>query len=365
MEHLPPRSPDDEPHGPELERLEAAEIDLTGATRQDEALVDVIGDAIHEAEVAGGEVPEWGARSIARALANERDDPLEGALHHFAVTGRVDPEAMARELADLYEATADEQIREWINWLGTYVIRLPDEPTPTDDIRTSDDQTPELGTSPEAFGAHLRQSFCEADARGEAITAEAAQDVARLLAIFLEPGSEMARFADTGDANPVLLHQECQAVRRLTEHTPGADVWITHFEQHLAARNDLGRPAPPSPDAPQPDRGAGIPDSPEVAQGIREYGDAFRAYLSLPDVEPDRPGLLPTFHEFYIGTFDSMRALLEGLTEIRDWQRALEEAARRGGFEEFVTLEQAKIEAVARATWDIIEVGGKLHVFNK
>jgi hypothetical protein len=367
MEHLPPRSPDEEPHGPDHDHLDPGEIDLTGATRQDDALADVIGDAIGEATAEGGtgEVPDWGARTLARALANERDDPLSGALHHFAVTGRADPEAIARELADLYQATTDKQTREWINWLGTYVIRMPDNAEATEQADSPTDNAPDLATAPEAFGAHLRHAFTEADARGEAITDETARDLARLLAIFLNPDSEMARFADTGDANPVLLSQECQAVRRLTDHLPGASEWITRFEQHLAARSDLGRPAPPSPDAPQPDGGDRAPGSPGVAQGIREHGDAFRAYLTLPDVEPDRPDLLQTFHEFYVGTFTSMEALLDELTEIRDWQRAINEVAHREGFEEFVTLEQAKIEAMARATWDIVEVGGKLYVFSK
>jgi len=250
MEHLPPRSPDEEPHGPEDERLWPGEIDLTGVVRQDDALADVIGDAIGEAEGGNGEVPEWGARTLARALANERDDPMSGALHHFAVTGQADPEAIARELADLYQTTTDDEIREWVNWLGTYVIRLSD-----------------------------------------------------------------------GSAEP-----------------PGSE------------------------ESSQP---ADEPDTPQIEQGLREHGDAFRAYLQLPDVDPGRDDLLQTFHEFYIGAFDSMHALLEELTEIREWQRAIDEAARRGGFEEFITLEQAKIEAVARVTWDIIEIGGKLHVFSK
>lgn len=260
------RNKDEEPTGPERERMDPGEIDLTGVVPQDDALADAIGDAIHEAQETGSEVPAWAAWTLARALANERNDPFSGALHHFAVTGKADPEAMTRELADLYQATTDERIREWINWLGTYVIRLADEPTSQaaeSDHDTELPDAPDIGKSPEEFKAAMQRAFAEADARGEAITAETARDLARLLAIFLDPDSEMARFADTGDGHPVRLSQECQTVRQLTEHTPGASEWITRFEQHLAHRGDLGRQAQDV-DRIQPDANADVtPPPPE------------------------------------------------------------------------------------------------------
>src|SRR5690348_7028434 len=118
MEQLPPNPDDQDPVGPEIERMPRGEIDMTGIIRQDDALVNVIEDAIFEAEAEGGEVPEWGARTLARALANERDDPMSGALHHFAVTGRANKEAIARELVELHYRTTDEEIHDWIDWLG-------------------------------------------------------------------------------------------------------------------------------------------------------------------------------------------------------------------------------------------------------
>lgn len=98
MEKHPPHNPEDrEPNTPHLDDLEPGEIDLTGAIQQDRDLRDVISGAIAETEVSGGIVPEWGARTVARALANLRDDPLAGTLHHFAVTGRLDKEAVLNE----------------------------------------------------------------------------------------------------------------------------------------------------------------------------------------------------------------------------------------------------------------------------
>lgn len=365
MEHLPPRSPDEEPHGPENERLWPGEIDLTGATRQDDALADVIGDAIAEAEADRSEVPEWGARTLARALANERDDPLSGALHHFAVTGHVDAEAMARELADLYEATTDEQIREWINWLGTYVIRLPDEPVPPDEARdAAAATTPDRDRSEDPANAPLPTPFAGKYTPGEIIDTTDARSLATVLSMFFDPGSELARFADTGDANPVLLSQECQAVRRFTEHVPGADTWVTRFEQHLASRSDLGR---------QPQRPGQIGRSargdvpaenletpteqanPQVIQGIREHGPAFEAFLTLPDIQPGQDDLLRAFHNCYMGVYDAMDALVRDLTDgvIGD-----EEQVRWAA-------EGVAAEELVRAAWDIVELGGKLYVFSK
>jgi hypothetical protein len=373
MEELPNRSPNEEPHGHEGERLEGGEIDLTGVVRQDDALRDVIGDAIVEAEGGTGEVPEWGARTLARALANQRDDPLNGALHHFAITGRADPEGMARELADLYESTTDEETREWVNWLGTYVIRLPDDTDPARPANVQDDRIPDMKTSPEAFGAHLRQVFAEADARGEPIAQADARSLAMLLSIFLDPDSELARFADTGDANPAQLYQECQLVRQLTEHVPGAAAWTERLEQHLASRADLGRQQPAEPydgdhqaplptakpdgDHVEPDTAAtvGLPDTPQIRQGLLEHGDAFRAYLQLPDIDSDREDILQGFDDFYIGSYDSLDALVTDLGKDIFSSAELAQLAREG----------MTHEDMAHASWDIVEIDGTLYIFTK
>lgn len=369
MEDQPHRSPDEEPAGPEDEQLYAGEIDLTGVVRQDEPLADVIGDALAEAE-GDGTLPEWGARSMARALANERDDPLSGALHHYAITGHADPEAIARELIDLYEATTDGESREWINWLGVHVIRMPDQASQAQQV-TADETASDAGSSSEAFGKRLRQMFAEADARSEPISSADAQALATLLSIFLDPGSQMARFADTGDANPVELSQECQAVRHRTEHLPGADRWIAYFEQHLASRSDLGRQhhaesasadrqPPHAPTAPTPaddkTKDAQTEQGSRQAQeGIRRHGDAFHAYLSLADVDPQQDDLLQSFLTCYVGVFESMDTLVNSLV-----MGAISEVERAQWAADGVSLED-----LARSVWDIVDISGKLYVFNQ
>lgn len=107
------------------------------------------------------------------------------------------------------------------------------------------------------------------------------------------------------------------------------------------------------------------PVNPQIEQGIREHGDAFRAYLELPDVDLNRDDLIHTFREFYIGAFASMDALLDALTEIRDCVAAMNNVAASWGFDDMASLDSAKVEGVARETWDIVEINGKLYVFDK
>jgi hypothetical protein len=374
MEELPKRSPNEEPHGHEGERLEGGEIDLTGVIPQDDALRDVIGDAIVEAESGNGQFPEWGARTLARALANRLDNPFDGALHHYAITGHLNPDDMAHELAIIALRTDadDDETMEWINWLGTYALSAPTGSGPGENTTGNDDSTaPDLRHSSEAFGRHLRQVFAEADARGEPIAQADARSLAMLFSIFLDPDSQMARFADTGDANPVLLSQECQAVRYRTKHVPGADQWIIYFEQHLAARSDLGRQhhaesasadrqpsnAPTAPASANDEiRDASAEqDTRQAQEGIHRHGDAFHAYLSLADVDPQQDDLLQSFHTCYVGMFESMDKLVSSLvvSSISDAERARWAA------------EGVSLEDLARAVWDIVDIDGKLYVFNQ
>lgn len=133
-----------------------------------------------------------------------------------------------------------------------------------------------------------------------------------------------------------------------------------HVEGHQAVQT-LDTQAEHSPSATQ----EAHPSNPQVEEGIRQHGDAFRAYLELPDIDLNRDDLLQTFREFYIGVFASMEALLDELTEIRDCVAAMNDVAASWGFDEMASLDSAKVERVARETWDIVEIGERLYVFDK
>jgi hypothetical protein len=372
MEQHHPREPDDqEPDVPELEKLAAGEIDMTGAISQEDKLYDTIADALIEAE-SSGELPDWGARVIARALAN-RLYGTSGALHHYAVTGRIDRVGLARELAVIYTSTADEEERDWVSRLADYLVGVVKPTTPTEgpEHTEQDDTAPAApsdasppmeilldGTPLEQVSVYLRIAFAEADARGEPISREDAQAVAHLLGPQLPPGSAMSRFAETGNADPAALSEECRELKQRSWDTPDVVVWLEHFERYLAGQDTTRQPT----EHPDPERPL---DVPQVLDGLSAHGDAFRAYLQLPDVDPYRDDLMEQFEDCYVGAFGSMEALLEEITELRDWKRVIDAVAKEHGFDQYVSIDLAKIEATVRAGWDIIKLGGTFYAFSK
>jgi hypothetical protein len=342
---------DDRPE-PDRENLQPSEIDLTGATEQEDDLRDVIGDAILEAEASGGEIPAWGARTIARALAN-RTGSTGAALHHYAVTGRIDPGKIYRELTEVYaDPTGSPETRSWVNWLGTYLVnQTPDTGTGPDTTDDAIEHAPIGGSALEKVAHYLRHACQEADELGQPISDEDARAIATMLAPLAGPSSAMAAFAAGGQVDPAALATECRRLGSRSWRTAQMAEWLPRLENWLGAirsGNHLNEAL-----------------SPQVAEGLAEHGDAFRAYLHLPDVDETADDLLLTFREFYIGTYPDIDALLDALTEIRDWEAAIDELAARHGIDGLVSLDRSKVELVARETWDIVDLGGRLYVFTK
>jgi hypothetical protein len=362
MEHDPHDPEDREPNNSHPDDLEPGEIDLTGAIQQDDALRDVIRDALTEAEAADGALSEWGARAIARTFANILGVP--GALHQFAVTGRIGNRHHLLEELAAVNLGADEEQHEWANALGTYITTLPADATPAEQPASPRDQHPAAdipigGTALEQVSAYLRYVFAEADTRDGVITREDAQAIAALLGGLLPPGSEMDRFAETGDAHPALIHEECEALKRRDLQTPDIDTWLERLEHHLAARTDLGRKTEPV------SAGEVLPDNPQIEQGLRDHGDAFRAYLRLPDTDPHHADVLTRFQEFYVGAYDSIEALFDAMTDIRACKLEVDAVAERWGLDGFFVIDQQMVKTIARTMWDIVEVSGRLYVFSK
>jgi hypothetical protein len=213
------------------------------------------------------------------------------------------------------------------------------------------DEAPIGGTALEKVAHYLRHACSEADERGQPISDEDARAIAAVLAPLAGPSSAMAVFAETGQVDPAALATECRRLGDRTWRTPEIADWLPRLEGWLTANRSGHR--------------SGDATSPQVEQGLAEHGDAFRAYLHLPDVNACAGDLLVTFGEFYIGTYPHMDALLDELTEVRDWEAAIAELATRHGIDGLVSLDRTKVELVARETWDIVEVGGHLYVFTK
>jgi hypothetical protein len=226
---------------------------------------------------------------------------------------------------------------------------------------------PVASSSLEQMSADLTGVLAGFDARGESIPDYEAQGVATLLAALLGPHSEMARFALSGGADPDSLQAECDHLRSDEWRTGHAwqaatiATWITHFDRYLAT--PLTRLDQPT-SHPIAERGLAHA-GPQVQQGIRGHGDAFLAYLQLPDVDPERDDLVENFHGTYFGSFPSMDAVIDRMASTQGHLAALENVAENWGMEEFGSLDRPGLEALAREVWDFVEIDGQLHVFSK
>ncbi len=94
-------------------------------------------------------------------------------------------------------------------------------------------------------------------------------------------------------------------------------------------------------------------------------GDAFHAFLLLPDSSPDDPALLSGFEEQYVGTFTSIRELTVGLSDIDAWRDELREFAEARGIGNFVRIDDDSVARSVLDVYDVVTVRGKLVAFKK
>jgi hypothetical protein len=229
----------------------------------------------------------------------------------------------------------------------------------------SDEHRPE-NTSQEAQSADMRSKhFEEMPLRGSLPDQashyldrafEDARAVATLLVPLMETGSAMEGFARDGQVQIEHLLRECQVLRQGAHQTADVPNWVDRLEAYLASLGPIGTGDAPS-------RADELTSEAEL--GSAEYGDAFRAYLGLPDIDPARSDLIETFHEFYVASYASMDDLLNDMTEVQEWEAAVDQLAQTHGIDGFISLDRSKVEHVARETWDIVEIGGRLHAFLK
>lgn len=353
MEQKPHDPSEYDPRTPENERLYPGEIDLTGALRQDAELADVIGDAIGEAEENNNQLPGWGVRVLARALANERDDPLSGSLHTFAVTGFVRVNDALEELKDIHDSSADLQVREWAVWLGGTLFGLREE---------AEEAVQQLVSSyhPGAKLASLERTDRQFVDHERPATTTDARVMAALLAIFLAPGSEMAQFADTNNANPAAIHDELRSILHLKDDLPMVGEWVMRLERHLASRVDLGRiTSPPEAESEHTTSVSDILDleNPSIRRAIQLFGEPFQAYLQRSANVSAGDDPISDFRDAYIGSADSMaevRTVVRKLvdpSEVADWPVGL--------------ADDAVVDWAAGLAWDIVEHDGRLYLFAK
>lgn len=204
----------------------------------------------------------------------------------------------------------------------------------------------------------IGDAFDEADASGGELTEWGARAIARSLADqYNEPNPVLERFADTGESDLEAISREAMPIY----NQPSCSAWMKQqIDYLLTFLLDRARSTPAeSKDTSEQTL------SPQAIEGINQHGDAFRAFLELPDINQNDPNLLDSFHEFFVGRFASIDHLLDSLTEIALWEREIDALADRHGIPGYISLDMEAIKAHVRDTWDIVSYRGALYAFEK
>lgn len=96
--------------------------------------------------------------------------------------------------------------------------------------------------------------------------------------------------------------------------------------------------------------------------------DALQAFLSLPDVSAGAEDIMTSFHEAYQGSYSDEEEVLLELSPLNDWNNGLHDWCVGEGIEaEAIEWEwdYAVLMHRLRDIYDVVELGGRLHVFIK
>ena len=189
----------------------------------------------------------------------------------------------------------------------------------------------------------LHERLVHASDTDSLITAADARTIAACLSEYLDaaPTTALSNYTATGQIEATVVRAECLAARASGILTPGLRRWSAWLITYAA--NAL---------------------PPEASdQMIPANGDALDTFLDLPDIDPESADVLNHFVLTYCGSYANADAVLEGITDIQEWQRELTRTADRLGIGEFVAVDREAILARVMEGWDIIPRHGRLHVF--
>lgn len=343
-------------------RNRAGESPATALTRSPDGrpFITLIEQGIAEADASGTEISLLVAQAIASAITEQAPDKSP-ALTAFAVTGDVNLAAMAVETRTLHDAPhTPDQTKIWIRRLGDHLASRLDDPAYAPPFALEPGDIDFTGTVPQPTEMRdlIHDGFLEVEAHGGEMPDWSARAIARLLADGSnDPASALHQFAVTGRGDPDAISAETIPLYIRPDTPAEVRQWIDYLGTYLLHQQDQMAPT-----------GLAEPTrlrTPQEIEGIRLHGNAFIAYLSLPDIDPDRKDLLQTFAEVYVGTYTSINHLIDELTEITDWQAALDKVSDQWGIEDLVTLNRAKIERLVRDRWDIVQINNQLFAFEK
>lgn len=221
---------------------------------------------------------------------------------------------------------------------------------------------------------------------------DTARAIAEALSQAVGDDSVLARFAGTGQGNYLALREEYLPL--YGEPTTPAEVrrWINWFGTFLVTRENTGsdrrfmneniepglervlvRTVLQSQAGPVTVHLPATLDAREIIaltarlEALDElFGNSFKAFLSLPDVNAADANLLESYCETYVGSFRTIEEALRVLTPLEDWEVELSNWAADHGLDaETVRIDLDAIEETMRTMHDLVERNGLLHAFNK
>lgn len=253
-----------------------------------------------------------------------------------------------------------------------------------------------LTRSAKHFESSIDAAIQLANEYGREIDDNTAALIAHVLSRGLGRDSALAEFARTRTGTPDILSAEYLRIYGHPQTLGTVRGWIDWLGTYLTTKTndtDLDRPSeadpveppqflrppkllrseltingetlvlqlPPTVDGPQIQTIARHLESLPVIES-----PAFRAFLSLPDVDGSATNLVETFHEFYVGHFDTYGAMIYALSPLEEWQTALGQWTAENGLPpEAVTIDEAIVLEQVREVYDIVEKDGGFYAFNK
>lgn len=258
-----------------------------------------------------------------------------------------------------------------------------------------DDQEPQdrVDRSIDAWARMIQGSIDVARHDRRDIDFSTARVIAHVLSFTLGRSSYLADFARTGEGNYTELRDDYLSLYADPETPPEVRRWIDWLGTFLVqregngtARRFMNEHLDPQLErvlvrTPLPTEDGGVQWAQVPAtlttkqitalgarfETLEEWqNDAFRAFLTLPDVNAADPNLLESFRETHAGSWNHIEDAVHDLTEVSTWEEELEQFTdERGLPRAAVRLEYDIITDIVREIYDVVERGWRVHVFEK
>lgn len=251
-----------------------------------------------------------------------------------------------------------------------------------------------LSRSAKHFETTIDAAIQLAAAQGREIDDDTAALIAHVLSRGLGRDSALAEYARTRSGTPDILSAEYLRIYGHPQTLGTVRGWIDWLGTYLVHK-DNPTDVEPSPDADESENPQFLRppkllrseltigdemvimhlppavDGPQIQTIVQRLeslpvieSPAFRVFLSLPDVDGSATNLVESFHEFYVGHFDTYGAMIYALSPLEEWQAALGQWTAENGLpHEAVTIDETTVLAQVREVYDIVEKDGGFYAF--